>query len=423
MAVSWSTETSLRDAVLDLGIDRSYGLTVSPVQRQALPNGTVYHHASVAKGLEPGTLYHYRIRHGGVGVAAGTFRTAPNAPAPFSFATFGDMGVSDESAAIVQQLTRLNPAFCFVVGDLCYADKSGGSSNPVTGALPNDPQVWDDWLRQIEVSASASPWMTTVGNHEIERDSGELGYDGYLARFALPDNGASPGGVTYSFRYGNVGFIALDGNDASFQIETNRGYLGTQQDDWLRRALVEFRSDPSIDFIVAGFHNCMYCSNLFSGSDGGNRGRWRAILEDAGVDLVVNGHNHSYERTHPLRNGDPVMEARAGDTYDSAAGTTYLTVGGAGSVTYPTSGYPVGTVWEQGASGRAERVPESADWSASRFMQQSFVVVDVAPRDTTGRATMTVRALTKDGVIIDSATLRRAARHDRADQHRVHGPS
>lgn len=83
--------------------------------------------------------------------------------------------------------------------------------------------------------------MTTVGNHEMERGNGELGYDGYLARFTLPRTGAAGAPVTYAFRYANVGFVALDGNDASYEIARNQGYTGADQDSWLRRTLTALR--------------------------------------------------------------------------------------------------------------------------------------------------------------------------------------
>jgi len=339
----------------------------------------------------------------------GSFRTAPARPEAFRFVTFGDMGVNAAAEQNLALVRQLDPALCFVVGDLCYADTSGGSEQ--LAVLPQDPTIWDAWLRQVEPSAAAVPWMTTVGNHEMERGNGDLGYDGYLARFALPGNGVELGGVTYAFRHGNVGFVALDGNDASFEIDRNRGYLGARQDDWLRHTLDGLRSDRDVDFIVVGFHNCMYCSNLFHGSDGGNRGRWQTILEDAGVDLVVNGHNHCYERTHPMRAGEPVHDVGPGGTFDSATGTTYLTAGGAGQAEYPTSGYPVSYVAEQGPAGiyGGLRVPETALWSAARHLAHSIVVVDVTPRDAQGTATMVVRGLAKDGAEIDRATLRRSS--------------
>jgi hypothetical protein len=408
MAVSWSTEQSVSRPLLEVGLDESYGQLLLAEGRSAPGVGTVYHHADV-RGLEPGTRYHYRIRHDGGAPVTGTFSTAPARPAAFRFATFGDMGVGPNAALNLQRIMESDPAFCFVVGDLCYADFSGGSDQ--LSVLPQDPTIWDAWLAQVQASTAAAPWMSTVGNHEMERGNGELGYDGYLARFSLPDNGVTAGGVTYSFTYGNVGFVALDGNDASFEIDRNRGYLGAAQDDWLRATLTSLRADRDIDFIVVGFHNCMYCSNAFHGSDGGNRRRWEHLFDEAGVDLVVNGHNHCYERTHPVRGGVPVAEAGTGGEVDAAAGTTYLTAGGAGQAEYPTSSYPVSYVAEEGPPGvyGGIRVPETALWSATRYMQHSIAVVDVTPRDRDGAATMTVRGLAKDGAEIDRVTLRRSA--------------
>ena len=72
--------------------------------------------------------------------------------------------------------------------------------------------------------------------------------------------------------------------------------------------------------MVVGFHNCMYCTNLVHSSDGGNRSRWEPIFDKHRVDLVVNGHNHCYERTHLMRAGAPVQEAPRGAVVDSRRG-------------------------------------------------------------------------------------------------------
>ena len=146
--------------------------------------------------------------------------------------------------------------------------------------------------------------MAAVGNHEMEPTYGPLGYRGATGRLAFPGNGVSTGDrrddVTYFFDYGNVRFIALDGNDANFEIAGNQGYLGSSQNDWLESVLVDAnRPGSGIDFIVVGYHQCNYCTNLLHASDGGTR-RWDELFRDYGVDLVVNGHNHSYERAHPF---------------------------------------------------------------------------------------------------------------------------
>jgi hypothetical protein len=306
MAVSWSTPASVKKPRLELGRDKSYGLTLQPDSRGSKDVGSVYHHVDL-RDLRQGTRYFYRITHAGGPPVTGSFRTAPRKNKPFRFATFGDMGVNAAAAAHVALINRMRPKFAFVVGDLCYADSAGGLG--VAGEDAQDFRIWDRWLDQIQPSAARVPWMTTVGNHEMEEGNGELGYNGYLDRFSLPGNGVKGAPVTYSYTYGNVAFIALDGNDASFEIDRNRDYLGSAQDMWLVRKLARFRRDPDIDFIVVGFHNCMYCTNLVHGSDDGNRSRWEPIFDRFSVDLVVNGHNHCYERTHPVRAGLPVVEA------------------------------------------------------------------------------------------------------------------
>jgi 3',5'-cyclic AMP phosphodiesterase CpdA len=164
---------------------------------------------------------------------------------------------------------------------------------------------------QIERSASTIPWMFTPGNHEMEIGQGPLGYDGFLARIDLPL--AQRGEPYYAFRRGNVGFVALDANDASYELPRINGYAGIAQDSWLDSVLDEFRRDSTIDFIVVGFHHCMYCSNAAHGSDAGPRDRWGELFDRHHVDLVINGHNHSYERTHPVRQGAATRDDTAFD--------------------------------------------------------------------------------------------------------------
>nr|WP_255426881.1 metallophosphoesterase family protein [Pseudonocardia sp. C8] len=398
MALSWSTPQPVRGAVVDLGLDRTYGLTLPAESTGAPLVDTIYHHVR-ADSLEPGQLYHYRLRHDGGEPFTGTFRTAAAESGGFTFVAFGDMGVGAAAQSHITRIAAADPAFAFVVGDLCYADMSGGTALPAQ----QDPARWDAWLAQIQPSAARVPWMTTVGNHEMERGSGELGYQGYLSRFTLPGTGAPDGPATYSFRYQNVGLISLDGNDASYEIDRNRNYLGHHQDTWFAETLSAMRADERIDFIVVGFHNCMYCTNAVHGSDGGIRDRWGHLFDEHSVDLVVNGHNHCYERTHPMRSGRPVAEAPVGATVDSASGTTYLTAGGGGQAEYPTSTRPASYVVDE----NGVRVPETAEWSAVPYMGHSIAVIDVEPAGDGRPATMTITGVAVDGTRFDTVTLQR----------------
>ena len=65
--------------------------------------------------------------------------------------------------------------------------------------------------------------------------------------------------ATYSFRYGNVGFVALDSNDVSNEIPLNRGFTYGAQTTWLASTLNQLRSSPDVDFIAANERaSCRY---------------------------------------------------------------------------------------------------------------------------------------------------------------------
>ena len=109
--------------------------------------------------------------------------------------------------------------------------------------------------------------------------------------------------TAWTARHGNVAFVNLDANDVSYEIPHNLGWTGGRQTAWLADTLAALRADPVVDWIVVGFHHCAYCTNAVHGSDGGVRDAWVALFDQHAVDLVVNGHNHCYERAEPTGAG------------------------------------------------------------------------------------------------------------------------
>lgn len=399
ITVSWSTAGVVANPMLDLGVDGALGLVVPAETRTVAGTATQYHHA-VVTGLDPAATYRYQVRHDGVPPSGeGGFTMAPAATTagPFTFTAFGDQGVSASAAATTAQAAAQRPAFHLHAGDLCYAYSSG---NGTVG--PTDQAVWDRWFGQVAPLASHVPWMPAVGNHEMEVGYGPQGYGGVLSRFTLPAGGPSP--VISSFRYGNVAVLSLDANDASSELTANRDYTAGAQERWLEASLAVYRADQNVDFLVAQFHHCSYCTNAVHASDGGVRERWSPLFDRYGVDLVINGHNHCYERTHPIKGGVPTAEVVDGGTVDPATqGTTYITAGGGGQAAYQAALYPVSYVTDPSGA----RVPEEAPWSATRYLDVSLLAVDVTPPDGQGLATMTLRALRPDGSTIETVTLRR----------------
>ena len=387
-----------------------------PVPSTAAVVEQYYVHA-VVSGLRPGQTYCYSIGHHGwerpPPPPAGTFTTAPPGREPFTFTAFGDQGVSRDSVSSAVLVDAQSPAFHLHAGDISYAESGGRGL--ITDAY--DPRVWDWFFTELEPVAGHVPWQVAVGNHELEAWYSADGYAGQRARFEFP---AARGGrvppTYYSFAYGNVGIISLDANDVSCEIPANHGYSGGAQTRWLAQTLRELRSDPGIDFIVAYFHHCAYSTCLQHGSDAGPRQAWIPLFDDYRVDLVINGHNHVFERTDPLTGGVSSPALTGATITPATQGTTYITAGGGGVNLYdfaaPDS-YAGQLADVESVSSQVngpDRVTEKerVSWSRVRYTGYCLLVVDSQPGWRPGAtSTLTVRALTADGAELDRVILAR----------------
>ncbi len=220
--------------------------------------------------------------------------------------------------------------------------------------------------------------MPCTGNHEIEFNNGAQGLTSYLTRYMLPYNGSGAFyGHWYTFRVGNVLFVSLDADDVIYQdgaafvagpsalvpasatgnppIQPGtsfyvRGYSGGLADGVAQRVLSTARNDETIDWIVVQMHQDALSSSITgNGSDLGIREAWLPLFDQYGVDLVVCGHDHDYERSFPVRGYDsnvgveaatgqpvdtrrphPVTTTDTG-TFDTSQGTVFLVLGGGGT--------------------------------------------------------------------------------------------
>ncbi|MFF5717813.1 fibronectin type III domain-containing protein [Streptomyces buecherae] len=440
MRISWQVPFAVRRPYVRIGVEpwrlsRRIEAEVrdlhTPALSDKLPTVRQFYLHAALNGLRPGTTYYYGVGHDGFDPTEpsrlstiGSFRTAPARPEEFVFTAFGDQGVSYDALANDQLILGQNPSFHLHAGDLCYADTTGhGEESDVY-----DARVWDQFLAQTESVAARVPWMVTTGNHDMEAWYSPNGYGGQLARWTLPDNGPDPREApgVYSFTYGNVGVVALDANDVSYEITANLGYTGGRQTAWLDRRLGELRRSPGIDFVVVFFHHCAYSTTSAHASDGGVRDAWVPLFEKHQVDLVINGHNHVYERTDALRGGAVAKEVPIGESVDPARdGIVYVTAGGAGKALYsfPVPDSYEGHVrdrdhvrtyhWVKGAEkeGKAEKSEEDVEWSRVRFTGFSFVAVSVRAG---ARPRMRVTTLAESGERVDHFEITRSRRHGRA---------
>jgi purple acid phosphatase-like protein/calcineurin-like phosphoesterase family protein len=390
---------------------------IDPVDSVAPSNtGAVvqYYVQATINGLRPGETYYYVVGHDGWDAAGHldtirSFTTAPLGRRPFTFTAFGDQGVSYDAIGTSSLIQAQSPAFHLHAGDISYAEDGGDGL--ITD--PYDPQIWDQFLNQVEPVASSLPWQIAAGNHEMETWYSPNGYGGLFDRFALP------GPTTYySFVYGNVMVISLDANDVSDEIPANNGYSGGAQTTWLASQLASARSRSDIDFVVAYFHHCAYCTCAVHGSEGGVRANWTALFDQYSVDLVINGHNHIYERTDPIKAGAGTTIAPIGSTvWPAKEGTTYVTAGGAGKSLYDFSAPDsyegavdndsavVSFINEPGGT----TTPETVAWSRVRFTGYCLLVVESVPAWRGGTSRLHVRGLAEDGTELDRFTLARKA--------------
>ncbi len=304
VVVAWETDAgSGTDSVVSYGPDPanlSQGATTTAAVVASRPSRR--QHEVLISGLSPNTRYYYAVGTGTAGVEAGGslqyyFVTAPVAgsDAPFTMWVVGDSGVASTAQAQVRDalLGVLGgpPDLFLHVGDIAY---NVGSNSEFTA---NHFAMYEDVLRH-------TPFFPVVGNHEASGgDSSSATQSGpYFEAFHLPA-GAEAGGVPsgteayYSFDYGNVHLIMLDSDDSSVAP-------GSAQLTWLESDLAAV--GPSTDWLVALFHHPPYSKGSHdsdSGFDSG--GRMQAmrefvlpVLEAGGVDLVLSGHSHSYERSY-----------------------------------------------------------------------------------------------------------------------------
>ena len=154
--------------------------------------------------------------------------------------------------------------------------------------------------------------MPAAGNHENELGNGPNGYLAYQTRFSVPENGEhDPAlrGMWYAFTAGSVRVISLNNDDVCYQDGGDSyvsGYSKGAQKRFLERELKAANESGDIDWIVVVMHQVAMSSvHNFNGADLGTRQEWMPLFDRYGVDLVVAGHEHHYERSKAVRGVDP----------------------------------------------------------------------------------------------------------------------
>jgi 3',5'-cyclic AMP phosphodiesterase CpdA len=93
----------------------------------------------------------------------------------------------------------------------------------------------------------------------------------------------------YSFDYNNVHFISMS-TEAPYEI-------GSEQYEFINQDLIKTKANSSIDWIIVYYHQPMYTSKTNHEGLESLRDIYHTLFNDYGVDLVLQGHVHNYQRT------------------------------------------------------------------------------------------------------------------------------
>lgn len=456
VVVSWHSPSPVSRPRVEFGTPEDGPGQVLSAETTAYRDGksgttTFAHHARIT-GLRPDAQYVYAAVHDGASPEIGTVRTAPRGRAALRFTSFGDQSTPTLDASVAQAFGRDNrgspaagditsavehaaPLFNLVNGDLCYANLSR-----------DRVKTWSDWFENNSRSARYRPWMPAAGNHENELGNGPFGYAAFQTYFALPDSGAGPElrGLWYAFTAGSVRVISLANDDICYQDGGNtyvRGYSGGAQKRWLEGELSRTRANCEIDWIVVCMHQtAVSTGNRTNGADLAIRENWIPLFDHYEVDLVVCGHEHHYERSHPLRGTlpsdtlTPLPVGTRPDVIDTSTGTVHLVIGGGGT-SIPSHGMffkeprcrvltGVGDIDPATGHKAPQYVEEPAPWSVFRDTENpcGFAVFDVDPGVPGGLTSISatyyaVNGLPGAAIPVDKFTLTRP-RQDSAAQPR-----
>jgi len=249
-------------------------------------------HVLRATGLAANTKYYYSVGSTTQVLQGDTnnfFETAPTpgSQGPVRVWVIGDAGTGSSSQTAVRNAYQSFTGSTYTdlwlqLGDNAYSD---GTDAEYQSKMFN---IYSTMLKQ-------SVTWPTLGNHDGHSADSGTQSGPYYSIFTLPKQ-AESGGIAsgteayYSFNYGNIHFVVLDSYDSSRAV-------GSPMLTWLESDL----QATTADWIVTFFHHPPYSRGSHNSDSDTAMSEMRAnvlpILENHGVDLVLAGHSHAYERS------------------------------------------------------------------------------------------------------------------------------
>ena len=255
----------------------------------------VYHYSIVFNNLKPNTIYAYRVGTDDNFSEWSEFKTALEKHKPFKFVYLGDP--QENIKSLCSRVFRAaykkapNADFWLFVGDLV----DNGDRD----------EEWDEFFYGLGFIPRMTPMILLPGNHEYPDKRYVHGKDFKLSplwrpHFTLPENGPQGlGESVYFIDYQGVRFVMLNGNE---KLE--------EQSIWLDKILSE---NPQA-WTIAAIHQPVYSTAKYR-KNSKKKNLLGPVFDKHSVDLVLQGHDHSYSRTFKIKNGVKANKGEKGTVY------------------------------------------------------------------------------------------------------------
>ncbi|PQO47863.1 purple acid phosphatase family protein [Blastopirellula marina] len=329
-AVTWRTSTDVKKGLAEIAVatggpkfDESAKQLVAKTQPLETDINTAHFHTVEFEDLKPGTKYAYRVGDGENWSEWFQFSTAKADETKFSFIYFGDAqnDVRSKWSRVIREAYSDAPkaAFMLHAGDLINRAERDAE--------------WGEWFGAGAFLNAMIPSVPVPGNHEQAK-----GEDGkrhlshhWRPSFALPENG--PQGLEESCYWLHYGNMLIVGMNSSEDLEV--------QAKWLTNLLEENEKQ----WVVCTFHHPVFSTG--KGRDNAElRNIWKPIFDKYKVDLVLQGHDHTYGRTGletPLADSEKETQEKNLPTgvnnFDEQTGTVYV-VSVSGPKMYSLNAHP-----------------------------------------------------------------------------------
>jgi hypothetical protein len=287
--VSWWTNIATTGIV-------HYGTASVTEHSKADPAAATQHHAVTLTGLTAGAAYQYTVGNGTLTSSSATFHTAVPAGTPFSFAAIGDFGGA--SAGETQNAANIaadGTSFIQTVGDNIYA--SGGNPEPDFNTVYSDYDA--RFFKQFGVAVRSQSFFPANGNQEYYSNGK------FWSTFPMPGSNHS----WYSYNWGDAHILVLD-SEVAYDSSSPQ-YAFAQSD---------LAANQSALFRIVVMQGPPYSSSSATSGSASARASLVPLFEQNKVTLVLSGNSHNYERSFPLKGGNP-----------AAGGVTYVVTGGGGN--------------------------------------------------------------------------------------------